>query len=108
MENNNGVVTSSIDLTHDIDYITWKNESPNKNFPFGYGGLKWTGQTDSILLSATENSSNNFQLNLKFDDDDSNGLSIYDANDNKTARIDSHGRAWFNRLKINGKEYTTL
>ena len=108
MENNNGVVTTSIDLSHDIDYITWKNESPNKKFPFEYGGLKWSGQTDSIFLSATENSSNNFQLNLKFDDDDSNGLSIYDANDNKTARIDSHGRAWFNRLKINGKEYTTL
>lgn len=108
MENNNGVMTSGIELSHDIDYITWKNSSPNKTFPLTYGGLHWTGQSDSISVTATENSTNNFQLNIKFGDDDSNGLSILDASDNRVAQIDSHGRAWFNSLIINGKEYTTL
>ena len=108
MENNNGVITSGIELSHDIDYITWKNISPNKTFPLTYGGLHWTGQSDSISVTATENSTNNFQLNIKFGDDDSNGLSILDATDNRVAQIDSHGRAWFNSLIINGKEYTTL
>lgn len=107
IENINVVETASIAISHDTDYITWENDSDTKTFPLVYGGLKWVGQSDTINISATENSTNNFQLNISFGDDDSNGLVILDKDNTQVSKIDSNGRAWFNKLIINDKEYVT-
>lgn len=55
------------------------------------GGLRWTGQSDSIKLYAEETAANNLDLVIQFGDDNSNGLSIRNKTNTQTSYISASG-----------------
>ena len=77
---------------------TWDVSSSPKGL---IGGLSWSGQSDYISLRASENAADNLELILKFGDDNSNGLTIQNASEVKTARITAGGIIEANEFKGN-------
>lgn len=73
------------------DSRNWDNNNNNVTFPVTRGGLRWYGQSDSIKLFSQETASDNLELVLQFEDDNSNGLSIRDYAGKQTARIAANG-----------------
>lgn len=55
------------------------------------GGLRWTGQSDSIKLYAEETAADNLDLVIQFGDDNSNGLSIRNKVNTQTSYISASG-----------------
>lgn len=55
------------------------------------GGLRWTGQSDSIKLYAEETAADNLDLVIQFGDDNSNGLSIRNKTNTQTSYISASG-----------------
>lgn len=55
------------------------------------GGLRWTGQSDSIKLYAEETAVDNLDLVIQFGDDNSNGLSIRNKVNTQTSYISASG-----------------
>lgn len=55
------------------------------------GGLYWTGQSDYAKLYAEETVVDNLDLVIQFGDDNSNGLSIRNADNTQTSYISSSG-----------------
>lgn len=74
------------------DSRNWDNNNNNVTFPVTRGGLQWYGQSDSIKLFSQETASDNLELVLQFEDDNSNGLSIRDCTGTQTARITAEGK----------------
>lgn len=46
------------------------------SYPYKYGGLRWSGESDGVDLFAEETGSDNLDLVIQFKDDNSNGLQI--------------------------------
>lgn len=74
------------------DSRNWDNNNNNVTFPVTRGGLQWYGQSDSVKLFSQETASDNLELVLQFEDDNSNGLSIRDCTGTQTARITAEGK----------------
>lgn len=55
------------------------------------GGLRWTGQSDSIKLYAEETAVDNLDLVIQFGDDNSNGLSVRNKTNTQTSYISASG-----------------
>lgn len=55
------------------------------------GGLRWTGQSDSIKLYAEETAADNLDLVIQFGDDNSNGLSVRNKTNTQTSYISASG-----------------
>lgn len=73
------------------DSRNWDNNNKNVTFPVSRGGLQWYGQSDSVKLFSQETASDNLELVLQFEDDNSNGLSIRNSTGTQTARIAADG-----------------
>lgn len=73
------------------DTGNWSKKNEGVTFPVVRGGLKWSGQSNGIELFAEETANDNLELILKFTDDNSNGLTIRNANGTATARITANG-----------------
>lgn len=73
------------------DSRNWDNNNNNVTFPVSRGGLQWYGQSDSVKLFSQETASDNLELVLQFEDDNSNGLSIRNSTGTQTARITANG-----------------
>lgn len=73
------------------DSRNWDNNNNNVTFPVSRGGLQWYGQSDSVKLFSQETASDNLELVLQFEDDNSNGLSIRNSTGTQTARIAANG-----------------
>lgn len=69
----------------------WSNSNSGVTFPYNLGGLNWADQSDGIKLFAQATASDNLNLVLQFVDDNSNGLSIRNANGTQTAYISATG-----------------
>lgn len=69
----------------------WNISNEGVTFPVKRGGLEWYGQSDAVKLYAVETGSDNLELILEFQDDNSNGLSIKNATGTTTARIAADG-----------------
>lgn len=69
----------------------WNISNEGVTFPVKRGGLEWYGQSDAVKLYAVETGSDNLELILEFQDDNSNGLSIRNSKNEQTARISATG-----------------
>ena len=66
------------------------------------GGLKWSGQSDYAWLYGSETDSDNFDLTLKFGDDNSNGFRILNKNGNQVIRLSAKGDVASQTVTIGG------
>ena len=66
------------------------------------GGLKWSGQSDYAWLYGSETGSNNFDLTLKFGDDNSNGFRILNKDGNQVIRLSAKGDVASQTVTIGG------
>lgn len=66
------------------------------------GGLKWSGQSDYAWLYGSETGSDNFDLTLKFGDDNSNGFRILNKNGNQVIRLSAKGDVASQTVTIGG------
>ena len=66
------------------------------------GGLKWSGQSDYVWLYGCETGSNNFDLTLKFGDDNSNGFRILNKDGNQVIRLSAKGDVASQTVTIGG------
>ena len=73
------------------DSGNWSNDNEGVKFPVKRGGLKWSGQSDSIEMYSEETASDNLNLVIKFGDDNSNGISIKDKDGTQKAFISANG-----------------
>lgn len=73
------------------DSGNYANNNSGTSFPVDRGGLKWAGQNDGIYLHGVETAANNLDLQLKFTNDDSNGLSIYNSTNAEVIRLGANG-----------------
>lgn len=105
---NGGLVADGIEMEHSTDVIQWPDsgnyQKPNVTYPYNQGGLKWVGQSDGVTIWARETESDNLDLCIKFTDDNSNGLVIYNKSNQEVARISATGRAEFKQVFLAGKE----
>ena len=61
------------------------------DYPYDYGGLHWTGQSDGIDLFARETGLDNLDLILRFSDDGSNKLQVQNQTGGCVAEIGADG-----------------
>lgn len=73
------------------DSGNWNNNNADVTFPVRRGGLKWSGQSDSIELFAEETAKDNLDLVIKFNDDNSNGLSLRDKDGSQKTLLSATG-----------------
>ena len=66
------------------------------------GGLKWSGQSDYAWLYGSETGSDNFDLTLKFGDDNSNGFRILNKDGNQVIRLSAKGDVASQTVTIGG------
>ena len=66
------------------------------------GGLKWGGQSDYARLYGSETGRDNFDLTLKFGDDDSNGFRILNKGGNQVIRLSAKGDVASQTVTIGG------
>ena len=66
------------------------------------GGLKWSGQSDYAWLYGSETGSDNFDLTLKFGDDNSNGFRILNKDGNQVIRLSAKGNVASQTVTIGG------
>lgn len=71
------------------DSGTW--DAGNGTYPRDCGGLRWSGQSDTVYLYAEETGGDNLDLVVQFGDDNSNGFSIRNNGGTQTARITATG-----------------
>lgn len=89
------------------DSGNWKKEQEGEEtvtYPYDCGGLKWTGQSDSVKIWCRETAKDNLELCIQFGDDDSNGLVIYSSSGQEVARISATGAASFKQFFVGDKE----
>lgn len=106
---NAGLVADGIEMKQSTDNIEWSdsghwNTGVSVDYPYNQGGLKWVGQSDGIVIWARETASDNLDLCIKFTDDNSNGLVIFNKSNQEVAKIDATGAASFKQVFLNGKE----
>lgn len=105
---NGGLVADGIEMEHSSNVIRWPDSGntgkPNVTYPYNQGGLKWSGQADGVTIWARETEADNLDLCIKFTDDNSNGLVIYNKSNQEVARISATGVAEFKQVFLNGKE----
>lgn len=62
--------------------ISWKDRgawgNSSAEYPYEYGGLKWSGTSDSVKIFARENSSDSLDLIIKFGDDTGHKIILSD------------------------------
>ena len=66
------------------------------------GGLKWSGQSDYAWLYGSDTGSDNFDLTLKFGDDNSNGFRILNKDGNQVIRLSAKGDVASQTVTIGG------
>ena len=66
------------------------------------GGLKWSGQSDYAWLYGSETGYDNFDLTLKFGDDNSNGFRILNKDGNQVIRLSAKGDVASQTVTIGG------
>lgn len=105
---NGGLVADGIEMEHSSNIIQWPDSGntgkADVTYPYNQGGLKWAGQSDGVTIWARETEADNLDLCIKFTDDNSNGLVIYNKSNQEVARISATGVAEFKQVFLNGKE----
>jgi len=107
IKKDDGIETPDVKLLHASDQIGWtipdddRFNSVEKEYP----GLSWVGQSDSVRLVPRKIKGGKLELRAYFGDDDSNGLTIYNAAGQQTAMISATGIGHVTSLKINNKDY---
>lgn len=105
---NGGLVADGIEMEHSSNIIQWPDSGntgkTDVTYPYNQGGLKWSGQSDGVTIWARETEADNLDLCIKFTDDNSNGLVIYNKSNQEVARISATGVAEFKQVFLNGKE----
>lgn len=86
-------------------WITWNGNSANDSRDGRIGGLQWTGATDSIQIYGDNNAADNLDLAIQLGDDNSNHISIRNAQGAETAAIwaDGHYTGTVNWDRVNGR-----
>ena len=72
-------------------YINWKGDSSNQANDGDIGGLYWSASTDSIQIYGDNNGADNLDLAIRFNDDNSNRISIRDKDGIERSAITSTG-----------------
>lgn len=102
------MVADGIEMEHSSNIIQWPDSGntgkDNVTYPYNQGGLKWVGQSDGVTIWARETEADNLDLCIKFTDDNSNGLVIYNKSNQEVARISATGVAEFKQVFLDGKE----
>ena len=105
---NGGLVADGIEMEHSSNIIQWPDSGntgkTDVTYPYNQGGLKWVGQSDGVTIWARETEADNLDLCIKFADDNSNGLVIYNKSNQEVARISATGVAEFKQVFLDGKE----
>ena len=105
---NGGLIADGIEMEHSSNIIQWPDSGntgkTDVTYPYNQGGLKWVGQSDGVTIWARETEADNLDLCIKFADDNSNGLVIYNKSNQEVARISATGVAEFKQVFLNGKE----
>lgn len=105
---NGGLEVDGISMKNTGSVVEWpdsgNNGNANANYPINNGGLKWSGQSDGVIIFTQETEVGNMDLCIKFTSDDSNGLVIFDKSGKQVARIGADGKAEFKSLFVNNEE----
>lgn len=86
--------------------ILWQGTNAGPNIQEGnIGGLQWNGATDYIKIFGDNNASDNLDLAIQLGDDNSNHISIRNAQGAETAAIwaDGHYTGTVNWDRVNGR-----
>lgn len=86
--------------------ILWQGPNAGPNIQEGnIGGLQWNGATDYVKIFGDNNSSDNLDLAIQLGDDNSNHISIRNAQGAETAAIwaDGHYTGTVNWDRVNGR-----
>lgn len=86
--------------------ILWQGTNAGPNIQEGnIGGLQWNGATDYIKIFGDNNASDNLDLAIQLGDDNSNHISIRNAQGTETAAIwaDGHYTGTVNWDRVNGR-----
>lgn len=86
--------------------ILWQGTNAGPNIQEGnIGGLQWNGATDYIKIFGDNNASGNLDLAIQLGDDNSNHISIRNAQGAETAAIwaDGHYTGTVNWDRVNGR-----
>jgi hypothetical protein len=93
-----GVMSSTANISW-ADRGAWGNSSAT--YPYSYGGLSWSGTSDSVSIFAREDSSDQMNLVIKFGDD-SNHKIILNDNGTESYYLNSNGNWKASILDLGG------